>query len=69
MTRLFFRNLTRESQAGRVLRSRNLGLKERGRDDAGFEWQGGSVDFSADQSNLQPFMQYIAGQEERHPKN
>jgi hypothetical protein len=30
----------------------NLWLKERGRDYAGFEWQGGYADFSVSQSKL-----------------
>jgi len=46
----------------------NLGLKERGRDYAGFEWQGGYADFSVSQSMLPEVKEYIAGQEEHHRK-
>ena len=46
----------------------NLWLKERGRDYADFEWQGGYADFSVSQSNLEQVKQYIAGQEEHHRK-
>ncbi|MGA3145594.1 MAG: transposase [Verrucomicrobiota bacterium] len=44
----------------------NLWLKERGRDYADFEWQGGYADFSVSQSNLEQVKQYIARQEEHH---
>ncbi|PYT37188.1 MAG: transposase, partial [Acidobacteria bacterium] len=40
----------------------NLWLKERGRDYADFEWQGGYTDFSVSQSNLEPVKLYIARQ-------
>ena len=43
-------------------------LKERGRDNAGFEWPGGCADFSVSQSNLERVMQFIGGQEEQHRK-
>jgi hypothetical protein len=46
----------------------NLWLKERGRDYADFEWQGGYADFSVSQSNLEQVKQYITGQEEHHRK-
>ena len=46
----------------------NLWLKERGRDYADFEWQGGYTDFSVSQSNLEPVKLYIARQEEHHRK-
>ena len=46
----------------------NVWLKERGRDFADFEWQGGYADFSVSQSNLELVKQYIAGQEEHHRK-
>jgi len=46
----------------------NLWLKERGRDYADFEWQGGYADFSVSQSNLELVKQYFAGQEEHHRK-
>lgn len=43
-------------------------MKERRRDHAGFEWQGGYTNFSVSQSNLKQVKQYIAGQEEHHRK-
>ena len=46
----------------------NLWLKERGRDYADFEWQGGYADFSVSQSKLPEEKEYIAGQEEHHRK-
>jgi len=46
----------------------NLWLKERGRDFADFEWQGGYADFGVSQSNLEQVRQYIANQEEHHRK-
>jgi hypothetical protein len=46
----------------------NLWLKERGRDYADFEWQGGYADFSVSQSNLEQVKQYLAGQKEHHRK-
>ena len=46
----------------------NARLKERGRDFANFEWQGGYAAFSVSQSNLEPVKHYIATQEEHHQK-
>ena len=58
-------HLPQNCYGGRVS---NLWLKERGRDYADFEWQGGYADFSVSQSNLEQVKQYIAGQEEHHRK-
>jgi len=46
----------------------NAWLKERGRDYADFEWQGGYSDFSVSQSNLEQIKRYIANQETHHRK-
>jgi hypothetical protein len=46
----------------------NLWLKERGRDFADFQCQGGYADFSVSQSNLEAVKHYIAGQQEHHRK-
>jgi REP element-mobilizing transposase RayT len=56
------------TQAEELKRVSNLLLKERGRDYADFEWQGGYADFSVSQSKLEEVKQYIAGQEEHHRK-
>jgi REP element-mobilizing transposase RayT len=56
------------TQAEDLKRVSNLLLKERGRDYADFEWQGGYADFSVSQSKLEEVKQYIAGQEEHHRK-
>ena len=62
------RALTQAEWVKELKRVSNLWLKERGRDYANFEWQGGCADFSVSQSNLEPVKQYIAGQEEHHRK-
>src|SRR5450759_1391252 len=64
----FGRTLTQAEWVKELKRVSNLWLKERGRDYADFEWQGGYADFSVSQSNLEPVKQYIAGQEEHHRK-
>ncbi len=64
----FGRTLTQAEWVKELKRVSNLWLKERGRDYAGFEWQGGYADFSVSQSNLEPVKQYIAGQEEHRRK-
>ena len=46
----------------------NVWLKERGRDFADFEWQGGYAAFSVSQSNLEKVKLYIAAQQEHHQK-
>jgi REP element-mobilizing transposase RayT len=62
------RTITQAEWVKELKRVSNLWLKERGRDYADFEWQGGYADFSVSQSNLEPVKQYIAGQEEHHRK-
>ena len=64
----FGRTITQAEWVKELKRVSNLWLKERGRDYANFEWQGGYADFSVSQSNLEPVKQYIAGQEEHHRK-
>jgi REP element-mobilizing transposase RayT len=64
----FGRTLTQAEWVKELKRISNLWLKERGRDCADFEWQGGYADFSVSQSNLEAVKQYIAGQEEHHRK-
>ena len=64
----FGRTITQAEWVKELKRVSNLWLKERGRDYADFEWQGGYADFSVSQSNLEPVKQYIAGQEEHHRK-
>jgi len=60
----FSRTLTQAEWVKELKRVSNLWLKERGRDYADFEWQGGYATFSVSQSNLEQVKQYIAGQEE-----
>ena len=64
----FGRTITQAEWVKELKRVSNLWLKERGRDYADFEWQGGYADFSVSQSNLEQVKQYIAGQEEHHSK-
>jgi REP element-mobilizing transposase RayT len=64
----FGRTITQAEWVKELKRVSNLWLKERGRDYADFEWQGGYADFSVSQSNLEQVRQYIAGQEEHHRK-
>ena len=64
----FGRTITQAEWVKELKRVSNLWLKERGRDYADFEWQGGYAEFSVSQSNLEPVKQYIAGQEEHHRK-
>ena len=62
----FGRTITQAEWVKELKRVSNLWLKERGRDYADFEWQGGYADISVSQSNLESVKQYIAGQEEHH---
>src|SRR6266516_2801129 len=62
----FGRTITQAERVKELKRISNLWLKERGRDYADFEWQGGYADFSVSQSNREQVKQYIAGQEEHH---
>jgi REP element-mobilizing transposase RayT len=62
------RTVTQAEWVKELKRVSNLWLKERGRDYANFEWQGGYADFSVSQSNLEPVKHYIATQAEHHQK-
>lgn len=64
----FGRTITQAEWVKELKRVSNLWLKERSRDYADFEWQGGYADFSVSQSKLEQVKQYIAGQEEHHRK-
>lgn len=64
----FGRTITQAEWVKELKRVSNLWLKERGRDFADFEWQGGYAAFSVSQSNLEQVKQYIATQEEHHRK-
>ena len=64
----FGRTITQAEWVKELKRVSNLWLKERGRDFADFEWQGGYADFGVSQSNLEQVRQYIANQEEHHRK-
>jgi putative transposase len=64
----FCRTITQAEWVKELKRVSNIWLKERGRDYADFEWQGGYADFSVSQSKLPDVKEYIAGQEEHHRK-
>jgi putative transposase len=64
----FGRSITQAEWVKELKRVSNLWLKERGRDYADFEWQGGYADFSVSQSKLPDVREYIGGQEEHHRK-
>src|SRR5437773_2609677 len=64
----FGRTITQAEWVKELKRVSNLWLKERGRDFADFEWQGGYADFGVSRSNLEQVRQYIANQEEHHRK-
>ena len=50
----FGRTITQAEWVKELKRVSNHWLKERGRDYADFEWQGGYADSSVSQSNLEP---------------
>jgi REP element-mobilizing transposase RayT len=56
----FGRTITQAEWVKELKRVLNLWLKERGRDYADFEWQGGYADFSVSQSKLPDVKDYIA---------
>jgi putative transposase len=62
------RTITQAEWVKELKRVSNRWLKERSREFADFEWQGGYAAFSVSQSNLEPVKSYIAGQEEHHRK-
>ena len=64
----FGRTITQAEWVKELKRVSNLWLQGQAPDYADFKWQGGYVDFSVSQSNLEEVKQYIAGQEEHHRK-
>jgi REP element-mobilizing transposase RayT len=64
----FGRTITQAEWVKELKRVSNIWLKEKGRDYADIEWQGGYADFSVSQSNVEQVKQYIADQEEHHRK-
>jgi putative transposase len=64
----FGRTITQAEWVKELKRVSNGWLKERGRDYADFEWQGGYADFSVSPSNLERVKEYISNQEEHHRK-
>ena len=64
----FGRTITQAEWVKELKRVSNLGLKERGRSYADFQWQGGYADFSVSPSNMERVKRYIANQEEHHRK-
>ncbi len=64
----FGRTITQAHWVKELKRVSNGWLKERGRDYADFEWQGGYADFSVSPSNLEKVKKYIAHQEHHHKK-
>jgi hypothetical protein len=46
----------------------NLWLKQKGKEYADFQWQGGYADFSVSQSNLEQVTRYIENHEAHHQK-
>jgi putative transposase len=64
----FGRTLTQAEWVKELKRVSNRWLKDRSRDFADFEWQGGYASFSVSQSNLETVRIYIAEQEKHHRK-
>jgi putative transposase len=64
----FGRTLTQAEWVKELKRVSNRWLKDRSRDFADFEWQGGYASFSVSQSNLEKVKIYIAEQEKHHRK-
>jgi len=62
----FGRTITQAEWVKELKRVSNLWLKERGREYADFQWQGGYACFSVSQSSLEQVKEYIAKQEEHH---
>ena len=62
----FGRTITQAEWVKELKRVSNLWLKDRGREYADFQWQGGYAGFSVSQSNLEQVKEYIARQEEHH---
>jgi len=64
----FGRTITQAEWVKELKRVSNAWLKERSRDYADFEWQGGYADFSVSQSSLEQVKNYVTMQEEHHQK-
>jgi hypothetical protein len=64
----FGRTITQAEWVKEMKHVSNIWLKERDRDYADFEWQGGYADFGVSRSNLEQVKQYIANQPEHHRK-
>ena len=64
----FGRSITQAEWVKELKRVSNMWLKERDRDYADFQWQGGYADFSVSQSNLEQVTRYIANQAPHHRK-
>ena len=64
----FGRTVTQAEWVKELKRVSHRWLKERSKDFADFEWQGGYACFSVSQSNLNKVKQYIAEQEKHHRK-
>ena len=64
----FGRNLSQADWVKELKRVSNVCRKQKGRDYAGFEWQGGYAVFSVSRSNLERVEKYIARQEKHHRK-
>ncbi len=64
----FGRTITQAEWVKELKRVSSLWLKERARDYADFQWQGGYADFSVSQSNLEQVVEYIANQETHHQR-
>ena len=62
----FGRTITQAEWVKELKRVSNLWLKDKGREWADFQWQGGYAAFSVSQSNLAQVTEYIANQEEHH---
>lgn len=64
----FGRSITQADWVKELKRVSNLWLKQKGREYADFQWQGGYADFSVSQSNLEKVTRYIENQEQHHQK-
>jgi putative transposase len=62
------RTVTQADWVKELKRVSNLWLKQRGRNYADFQWQGGCAAFSVSRSNLEEVRRYIANQEEHQRK-
>jgi len=63
---LLGRSITQAEWVKELKRASNLWLKERGREFATFQWQGGYAAFSVSKSNVAQVVEYIERQEEHH---